>query len=98
MLWVAWLIIAAENKLSDDETLLMKHLVRAVRDQHHVVDEELANLVDIDPSDVWKRLEPESGDLTELLDVADRVATVDGVLTAREKEVIAELRSRCRRA
>ncbi len=25
MLWVAWLIIAAENKLSDDETLLMKH-------------------------------------------------------------------------
>jgi tellurite resistance protein len=98
MLWVAWLVITSDNKISDDETLLMKHLVRAARDQHRVVDEELANLVDIDPSDVWKRLDAESGDLTELLDVADRVATVDGDLTAREKEAVAELRSRCRRA
>lgn len=95
MLWVAWLVITADNKISDDETLLMKHLVRAVRDQHQVVDEQLANVVDIDPGEVWKRLDAESGDLTELLDVADRVATVDGDLTAREKEVIAELRSRC---
>ncbi|MGW6279605.1 hypothetical protein [Kribbella sp. NPDC055071] len=97
MLWVAWLVITADNRISDDETLLMKHLVRAVRDQHQVVDEELANVVNIDPTDVWKRLDAESGDLTELLEVADRVATVDGSLTAREKEVIAELRSRCRR-
>lgn len=96
MLWVAWLVITAENKISDDETLLMKHLARVVRDQHHVVDERLANVVDIDPGDVWKLLDAESGDLTELLDVADRVATVDGDLTAREKEIIAELRSRCR--
>ncbi|WP_410789261.1 hypothetical protein [Kribbella sp. C-35] len=97
MLWVAWLVITADNKIRDDETLLMKHLVRVVRDQHQVVDGQLANVVDIDPSDVWKRLEAESGDLTELIEVADRVATVDGDLTAREKEVIAELRSRCRR-
>ncbi|TDW18970.1 hypothetical protein [Kribbella kalugense] len=97
MLWVAWLVITAD-KISDDETLLMKHLVRVVRDQHQVVDEQLANVIDIDPGDVWKRLDAESGDLTELLDVADRVATVDGDITAREKEVIADLRSRCRRA
>jgi tellurite resistance protein len=98
MLWVAWLVITADNKIGDDETLLMKHLVRVVRDQHQVVDNQLANVVDIDPSDVWKRLDAESGDLTELLDVADRVATVDGDITAREKEIIAELHSRCRRA
>lgn len=97
MLWVAWLVITADNRISDDETLLMKHLVRAVRDQHQVVDEELANVVSIDPNDVWKRLDAGSGDLTELLEVAGRVATVDGGLTALEKEVIAELRSRCRR-
>lgn len=98
MLWVAWLVITADSKISDDETLLMKYLVRSIRDQHQVVDEQLANVVEIDPSDVWKRLDAESGDLTELLDVADRVATVDGDITALEKEVIAELRSRCRRA
>jgi hypothetical protein len=88
----------SDNKIGDDETLLMKHLVRVLRDQHQVVDNQLANVVDIDPSDVWKRLDAESGDLTELLDVADRVATVDGDITAHEKEVIAELHSRCRRA
>ncbi|MGW1341350.1 hypothetical protein ACWCOV_09875 [Kribbella sp. NPDC002412] len=98
MLWVAWLVIAADDKITDDEALLTKHLVRVVRDQHQVVDDELAHVVDIDPNAVWKRLDAEPGDLTELLDVADRVATVDGALTTREKEVIAELRSRCHRA
>ncbi|MFG1834111.1 hypothetical protein [Micromonospora chersina] len=98
MLWVAWLVITADNKIGDDETLLMKHLARIVRVQHQVVDDQLANVVDIDPDDVWKRLDAEPGDLTELLDVADRVATVDGDITAREKEVIAELHDRCRRA
>ncbi|MFG2054236.1 hypothetical protein ACGFI9_09400 [Micromonospora sp. NPDC048930] len=98
MLWVAWLVITADKKISDDETLLMKHLARVVRDQHQVVDDQLANVVDIDPDDVWKRLDAEPGDLTELLDVASRVATVDGDITAREKEVIAELQDRCRRS
>lgn len=52
MLWVAWLVITADNRIGDDETLRMKHLVRVVRDQHLVVDDQLANVVDIDPSDV----------------------------------------------
>jgi hypothetical protein len=98
LLWVAWLVVTADDKIRDDEALLMKHLVRLVRDQHQVVDEQLAAVVDLDPGEVWKRLEAESGDLTELLDVADRVATVDGDLTAPEKDIIAELRSRCLRA
>ncbi|MEV0328950.1 hypothetical protein AB0H63_21240 [Micromonospora echinospora] len=98
MLWVAWLVITADNRISDDEALLMKYLVRIVRDLHGVVDDELADVVDIDPDDVWKRLDAEPGDLTELLDVASRVATVDGNINAREQEVIAELQGRCRRA
>ncbi len=97
MLWVAWLVIMADNKIGDDETLLMKHLVRIARDHHQVVDEQLANVVDIDPDEVWKRLNAEPGDLTELLDVADRVATVDGDITAREEAVIGELENRVRR-
>ena len=97
MLWVAWLVIMADHKIADDETLLMKHLVRQVRDQHQVVDEQLAHLVDIDPAEVWERIDAEPGDLSDLLDVADRVATVDGAVNASEKVVISELRGRCHR-
>ncbi|CAM5236140.1 hypothetical protein SVIOM74S_08223 [Streptomyces violarus] len=97
MLWVAWLVIMADHKIADDETLLMKHLVRLVRDRHQVVDEQLAHLVDIDPAEVWERIDAEPGDLSDLLDVADRVATVDGAVNASEKVIISELRGRCRR-
>ncbi|MFG3198506.1 hypothetical protein ACGFYT_20515 [Streptomyces sp. NPDC048208] len=98
MLWVAWLVIRANHKIADDEALLMRHLVTMVREQHQVVDEELAGLVDIDAAEVWRRLDAEPGDLSDLLDAADRVAMVDGPVDAREKAVIAELRDRCRRA
>ncbi|MFC9943203.1 TerD family protein [Streptomyces pratensis] len=97
MLWIAWLVVMADEKIADDETLLMRHLVRAVREEHQVVDEQLAGLIDIDPAEVWRRLDAEPGDLSDLLDVAHRVAAVDGDVNAREKAVISELRDRCSR-
>ncbi|UKA55474.1 hypothetical protein LFT45_06000 [Arthrobacter sp. FW305-BF8] len=97
MLWVAWLVIMADGKIADDEAVLFRHLVRLVRDQHQVVDEQLARLVDIDPADVWRRLDAEPGDLSDILDVANRVAAVDGAVNGREKAVISELRDRCGR-
>lgn len=97
MLWVAWLVIRTNRKIADDEALLMRHLVRLVRDQHQVVDEQLAHLVDIEPAEVWRRVDAEPGDLSDILDAADRVATVDGNVNAAEKAVLAELRDRCRR-
>jgi tellurite resistance protein len=97
MLWVAWLVIMADQKISDDEARLMRHLVRLVRDQHQVVDEQLADLVDVDPAEVWQRLEAESGDLSDILDLANRVATVDGSVNARERATISELQDRCGR-
>lgn len=97
MLWVAWLVIIADHKIVDDEALLMRHLVRLVRDQHQVVDGQLAHLVDIDPVEVWRRLEAEPGDLSDILDAANRAATVDGAANALEGAVISELRDRCRR-
>ncbi|WP_410535982.1 hypothetical protein [Streptomyces sp. KL2] len=97
MLWVAWLVIKADKKITDDETLLMRHLVRLVREQHQVVDEQLAHLVDIDPAEVWRRMDAEPGDLSDVLDAADRVAAVDGDVNKLEKAVISELRDRCSR-
>jgi len=97
MLWVAWLVIMADRKIADDEALLIRHLVRLVRDQHQVVDELLARLVDIDPAEVWRRLDAEPGDLSDILDAANRVATVDGAVNALETAIISELRDRCGR-
>jgi hypothetical protein len=98
MLWVAWLVIMADRKIADDEALLIRHLVRLVRDHHQVIDEQLARLVDIDPAEVWRRVDAESGDLSDIIDVADRVAAVDGPASSAEKAVISELRDRCGRA
>lgn len=100
MLWVAWLVLRANAKarIADDEALLMRHLVRLVRERHEVVDDRLANVVDIDPTEVWKRVDTELGDLSDVLDAAERVATVDGDVNSREKAVLAELRERCRRS
>ncbi|CAL9318955.1 hypothetical protein SUDANB148_05904 [Streptomyces sp. SudanB148_2056] len=99
MLWVAWLVLRAnaEPAIADDEALLMRHLVKAVRERHGVADERLAQVVDIDPADVWKRVADETGDLSDVLDAAERVATVDGDLDSREKAILTELRERCRR-
>jgi tellurite resistance protein len=90
-LWVAWLVIMADGKIADDETLLIRHLVRLVQDRHQVADEKLARLVDVDPAEVWRRLDAEPGDVSDLLDVANRVANVDGAVNALEREIISEL-------
>jgi hypothetical protein len=96
-LWVAWLVIMADDKITDDETLLMRHLVRLVRDRHQVADEKLARRVDVDPAEVWRRIDAEPGDVSDLVDVGNRVATVDGAVNALERGTIFELQDRCGR-
>lgn len=95
MLGVAWLVFMADKKITDDETLLMRHLVKAVRDHHEVVDDELARLVEVDPADVWEFLDAVQDDLSDVLDAANRVAAVDGAVNALEEAAIAELQKRC---
>lgn len=96
-LWVAWLVIMADGKISDDEALLIRHLVRLIKDRHQVVDEELARLVDVDPAEVWRRLDAEPGDVSDLVEVANGVANVDGAVNALERRTISELQDRCGR-
>jgi tellurite resistance protein len=97
MLWIAWLVIVADGKTSDDEALLIRHLVRLVRDEHSVEDERLAQVIDIDSEEVWRLLESESGDLSDIIDVASRVALADGAIGSREQAIIGEIRDRCNR-
>lgn len=97
LLWVAWLVVNADGKISDDEALLFRHLVRLVRDEHQVVDEELARVVDIDADEVWRRLDAESGDLSDLVAAVSRVAAVDGAVNRQERAVISVVEEHCLR-
>lgn len=96
-LWVAWLVITADGDISDDEALLMRHLVRLAAERHQIVDEQLAGVVDIDPKQVWARVEAADGSLDDVVDAATRIAEIDGQPNAKERAVLAELRSRCAR-
>ena len=91
MLWVSWLVVLADGKISDDEALLMRHLVKSVRHRHDVVDNKLARVVDIEADEVWRRVDAERGDLSDILDAARRVAAVDGPINAQEEDTITEL-------
>lgn len=95
LLWVAWLVIMADDKISDDEALLIRHLVGLVREGDSVVDERFTNLIDVDPAEVWRRLATEAGDLSDVFDAAKRVAAVDGGPNASERRVIADVERYC---
>ncbi|WIB61438.1 hypothetical protein DEJ13_06305 [Curtobacterium sp. MCLR17_007] len=94
LLWVTWLMINADGKSSDDETQLMRHVVRTVRTDHDVVDSELAEVIELTQQDVWDRLDAEAGDMSDLIAAAEAVASVDGDFNARERRVLEELRQR----
>lgn len=96
-LWVAWLVVSAEGKVSDDEATLLRHLLRRLREDHGVVDDDLARLVSVDEAAVWVRLDAEQGDLSDLIEVAEQGAKVDGPATRRERAVIAAVRQHCER-
>lgn len=92
--WVSWLMLMADDKISDDEALFIRHLVRLLSELHSIVDEQFAQIVDIEPEDVWTRIDSESGDFSDIIDTAYKVAEVDAPMNPRERAVIAELRKR----
>lgn len=95
LLWVAWLVTMADNKTSEDEANLLRHLVRFLDEHHEVVDEELAQLITLDPDEVWRRLADEDGDKTDLVPAAEKIARIDGRVSSREEAVIADIRRYC---
>jgi tellurite resistance protein len=95
MLWVAWLVINADGKISDDEALLMRHLTRLVHERHEVVDDELAEVVEVDPESVWRRLGTEPGDLSDIVEAGTKVAEIDGKINTSERRILSELDDRC---
>lgn len=94
LLWVAWMVVLADGKITDDEALFMRRLVEELQDQHDLTDEQFANTIDLDIDDVWRRLDGEDDDLADLIDVAMKTAEIDGSVHKLETAIIDELRTR----
>lgn len=94
MLWVAWMLIMADNKITDDEALLMKQLTKLANEKHGLTENDLEQVIDIDKAEIWRRLDAEDGDLLDLIDVAQMTAEIDGDVNKLETAVIDELRLR----
>ena len=97
MLWVAWLVVQSDKKTSDDEALMMRHLIPLVRKHHQVVDARLAHVVEIIPNEVWSRIEEAEGELDDVVAAAETVAEIDGKPNVQERMMLDEIRRRCRR-
>lgn len=98
LLRVAWLVITSgkpRHKFSDDETLLMRHLTRLIRNRYQVLDEGLERTVDIDVDEVWASIDAETDDLTDLTDAALMVAGIDGPPNKRKQDVLNKFIQRC---
>lgn len=85
----------ADKQTSENEANVLRHLVRFLEKQHQVVDEDLAQLITLDPDEVWRRLEAEEGDLRYLVLAAEKIAEIDGPASARERAVIADIKRYC---
>ena len=94
MLWVAWMLIMADGKITDDEALLMKQLTKLANEKHGLTEEDLEQVIDIDKAEIWRRLDAEDGDLIDLMDVAQKTAEIDGDVNKLETAVLEELRHR----
>lgn len=93
---VAMIIILADGRSTDQETFLLKHLMQQLRERHQVEDEEFANAIAFDPIEVWRRVQAEPGDKSDLIDAAESVAGVDDISNKKEQRAIADLKARCR--
>lgn len=95
LLWIAWLVADADKKFSEDETLLLQQLFAFAKDIHNVVDQELTNVIEVDPEEVWRQIDLTNGDLSSLYDAAVSVAKIDAPLSKAEKQILREIEERC---
>ena len=94
LLWVAWLTIMSDQKISHDETLLLRYLIPAVRDEHGVQDDQLRDLINVDHDEVWMRVDGAGDDITDLAEAAVQIAGVDADVNKAEQKIIDELARR----
>lgn len=95
LLWVAWLVVQCDGKTSDDEALLLKHLIHLAKERRQIEDEQLARVIDIDPEDVRAMIAAADDDLSDIVAAAETIARIDGEWNTRERKMLDEIRKRC---
>lgn len=95
VLWVAWLVMSADDKINETETTLMRHLVSMMETTHGIVDAGLREVVNIDRDFVWSLVEEVEDNRQSLHRLGVAAAEVDGKINSPERKVLAELKARC---
>lgn len=94
LLWVAWLVVQADGKVSDDEALLLRSLTRIARERHEIVEDRLAGVIEVDPGDIWSLLAAAEGDLNDIVAASAVIAEIDGEVNPKERLVLDAIRAR----
>lgn len=95
VLWVAWLVMSADDKINETETTLMRHLVSLMETTHNIVDAELREVVNVDRDFVWSLVDEVEDNRASLHRLGVTAAEVDGKINSAERKVLAELEARC---
>lgn len=95
VLWVAWLVMSADDKINETETTLMRHLVSLMETSHNVVDDELREVVNVDRDFVWSLIGEVEDNRQSLHRLGVVAAEVDGKINGPERKVLAELEAHC---
>lgn len=91
LLWVAWAAVTADAKISEDEQLLLQHLVSGIKRVHGVTDQKFEDVIEVDRAAVWAVIREDGGDPGQLLDAAHRVASIDGSVSKNERALLEAL-------
>ena len=97
LVWVLWLVMQVDGCAKDDELLLLHHVTEAMKragcDESLL--KELRELVELDESMVWRRIDSLEGERRALYDAAVVAAAVDGKIVPSEVSVLKKLAVRC---
>ncbi|MFN3602433.1 MAG: hypothetical protein ACK4UY_13710 [Dietzia sp.] len=99
---VTWLVIMADGRISNDESLFLRFLVGAVERDHQVVDRELAETIEIDLKRFWREIaaavDVADDDLDDIVDLSRRVAAIDGEPNKKERVLLEAIADHCQSA
>lgn len=98
LLWVMWMVIAADGNVHDSEKRLLAHVTKTVgeRDSALPALAELRTTIDIDRNRVWAMLATAAPhDLSAIYDAGVVTATIDGKVHPLELAVLRRLAEHC---